>query len=130
MSRIPSKNTKPEMLVRRFLYTHGFRYRLHLKGLPGKPDIVLSKYKTIIFVHGCFWHGHQNCKKSLLPKTRKEWWLNKIETNIQRDKKNINLLVANGWKVEVIWQCELAKNKYKKKLTSLLYHISSLFIVN
>ena len=92
MSRIKGKNTKPEMLVRRFLHAHGYRYRLHDKKLPGKPDIVLPKYKTVIFVHGCFWHGHKNCKYFVVPKTRTEWWLNKINGNIANDAKAIKAL--------------------------------------
>jgi len=92
MSRIKGKNTKPEMLVRKFLHAHGYRYRLHDKKLPGKPDIVLPKYKTVIFVHGCFWHGHNNCKYFVVPKTRTEWWLNKINGNIGNNAKNIKAL--------------------------------------
>ncbi len=91
MSRIKGKNTKPEMLVRKFLHANGFRYRLHVKNLPGKPDIVLPKYKTVIFVHGCFWHGHEHCKYFVVPKTRTDWWLNKINSNITNDAKAIKL---------------------------------------
>jgi len=87
MSRIKGKNTKPEMLVRKFLHANGFRYRLHVKNLPGKPDIVLPKHKTVIFVHGCFWHGHEGCKYYVVPKTKTDWWLNKINGNIENDKK-------------------------------------------
>ena len=87
MSRIKGKDTKPEMLVRRFLHANAFRYKLHDKSLPGKPDIVLPKYKTVIFVHGCFWHGHSNCKYFVVPKTRTDWWLNKINGNISNDTK-------------------------------------------
>ena len=107
MSRIKSKDTKPEILVRKFLFANGFRYRLHVKELPGKPDIVLPKYKTVIFVNGCFWHGHENCKYFVLPKTRTEFWINKINTNISNDKKNINELTKNGWKILVFWECQL-----------------------
>ena len=107
MSRIRSKDTKPEMLVRRFLHKNGFRYRLHVKGLPGKPDIVLTKYKTVIFIHGCFWHGHEGCKYYVVPKTRTEWWVNKIGTNISNDVNAERLLKALGWKVIIIWGCEL-----------------------
>src|SRR5688572_5149831 len=106
MSQIKGKNTKPEMLVRKFLHANGFRYRLHAKNLPGKPDIVLPKYKTVIFVHGCFWHGHKDCKKSVLPKTRKEWWKYKITGNINNDAKAIITLEKLGWKVITIWSCE------------------------
>ena len=92
MSRIKGKNTKPEMLVRKFLHANGYRYRLHDKKLPGKPDIVLPKYKTVIFVHGCFWHGHKDCKYFVVPKTRTEWWLNKINGNIANDVKPLKAL--------------------------------------
>ncbi len=88
MTAIKGKNTKPEMLVRRFLHANGFRYKLHDKSLPGKPDIVLPKYKTVIFVHGCFWHRHEGCKYYVIPKTRTEWWLNKINGNITNDVRN------------------------------------------
>ncbi len=86
MSRIKGRDTKPELLIRRFLHANGFRYKLHDKSLPGKPDIVLPKYKTVIFVHGCFWHGHEGCKYYVVPKTRTESWLNKINGNIANDK--------------------------------------------
>ena len=107
MSRIRSKDTKPEMLVRRFLLSKGYRYRLHSKKLPGKPDIVLSKYKRVIFVHGCFWHGHEGCKYIVIPKTRTEWWQNKINTNAARDKACKIRLIQEGWQVIIIWECEL-----------------------
>ncbi len=99
MSRIKGKNTKPEMLVRRFLYTNRFLYKLHDKSLPGKPDIVLPKYQTAIFVHGCFWHGHEGCKYYVVLKTRTEWWLNKINGNIANDKKAIKALTNEGWEI-------------------------------
>ena len=92
MSRIKGKNTKPEMLVRKYLFAHGFRYRLHSKKLPGKPDIVLPKYKTVIFVHGCCWHWHKDCKYFVVPKTRTDWWLNKINGTIGNDVKAIKAL--------------------------------------
>lgn len=110
MAKISSKDTKPEILARKLLFAEGFRFRKNDKKLPGKPDIVLPKYKTAVFVHGCFWHGHQGCKKSKLPETRKEFWKKKINANIERDKKNIQLLKEAGWNVKVIWQCELEKN--------------------
>lgn len=119
MSRIKSKNTKPEMLVRKFLHAHGFRYRLHVKNLPGKPDIVLPKYQTVIFVHGCFWHGHENCKYFVVPKTRTEWWLNKINGNVANDKKAVRKLTENGWRIIVIFECELKSGKVEITLTQL-----------
>lgn len=102
MSRIRSKDTKPELIVRKFLYSKGFRYRLHDKSWPGKPDLVLRKYKTVIFIHGCFWHGHEGCKFFVVPKTRTEWWLNKINTNISNDLKNWDSFKNGDWKVCVI----------------------------
>lgn len=110
MSRIKGRNTKPEMLVRKFLFSKGFRYRLHVKSLPGKPDIVLPKYKTVIFIHGCFWHGHENCKKFVIPKTRTEFWLEKIKTNISNDMNNAKKLRNYGWKVLIVWECMLDDN--------------------
>ena len=110
MSRIRNKDTKPEILVRKFLFANGFRYRLNDKKLPGKPDIVLPKYKTVIFVNGCFWHGHENCKYFKLPATRTEWWKEKIEGNIKNDRIKHELLIEAGYKVMVVWECEV-KNK-------------------
>ena len=114
MSRIRGKNTKPEMLVRKYLFAHGFRYRLHSKNLPGKPDIVLPKYKTVIFVHGCFWHMHQDCKYFVVPKTRTDWWLNKINGNKANDAKKEQALEQAGWKVLIVWECALKPAKLKK----------------
>lgn len=120
MSRIRSGDTKPEMLVRKFLHANGFRYKLHEKKMPGKPDIVLPKYKTIIFIHGCFWHGHANCKYYVVPKTRTQWWLDKINRNITNDKKAVKALKKEGWRVITIWQCKLKPAKLSKTLSSLL----------
>jgi len=120
MSRIKSKNTKPEIVVRKFLYSNGFRYRLHRKNLPGTPDIVLPKYRTIINVHGCFWHGHNNCKYYILPKTRTEWWAAKIERNKKKDVENSLALQRDNWKIIDIWECELKKEKIDFTLQSLL----------
>ncbi len=124
MSRIKSKNTKPEMLVRQFLHKNGFRYRLHVKDLPGKPDIVLPKYKTVIFIHGCFWHGHEGCKYYVVPKTRTEWWLNKIKGNATNDSKAEALLKEVGWKIIKIWECELKKLLSEKTLAQLLLNLT------
>ena len=110
MSCIKGKNTKPEELVRKFLFANGFRYRKNDKRLPGSPDIVLPKYKTVIFVNGCFWHGHEGCKYFVWPKSNKEFWENKIKANIERDNKKINQLVERGWKVITVWECELKKD--------------------
>lgn len=109
MSRIRCKNTRPELAVRKFLHAAGFRYKLHDKKLPGKPDIVLPKYQTVIFVHGCFWHGHQDCRYFVVPKTRTDWWLNKINGNIEKDAGTAAALRDMGWQVLEIWECELKK---------------------
>ncbi|SMD08354.1 very short patch repair endonuclease [Pedobacter nyackensis] len=126
MSRIRGKDTKPELLVRRFLHAHGFRYRIHLKDLPGKPDIVLRKYKTVIFVHGCFWHGHHNCKYAAIPETRSEWWKAKINGNIIRDNKDSKFLKEQGWNVIILWTCDLMKSTRNKKLLSLIEELLTL----
>lgn len=119
MSQIKSKNTKPEMLVRKFLFSKGFRYRLHVKNLLGKPDIVLPKYKTIIFINGCFWHGHEDCKYYVIPKTRTEWWIDKINGNKQKDGENFLHLSESGWKIVTIFECELKGDKLNKTLIKL-----------
>ena len=124
MSRIRSKDTKPEMLVRKFLHKHGFRYRLHVKSLPGKPDIVLPKYRTVIFIHGCFWHGHQGCKAAALPETRKDWWSDKIEKNITNEQKSEETLRGLDWKIITIWTCNLTKSAIADTLTQLLDSLS------
>jgi DNA mismatch endonuclease (patch repair protein) len=116
MSKISAQETKPEIIVRKFLFSKGFRYLKNSKNIPGKPDIVLPKYKTVIFVHGCFWHGHNHCKASKLPETRKEFWEAKILGNIARDKKKTKELTKLGWKVLIIWQCEIG-NKIKRDKT-------------
>lgn len=120
MSRIKGKNTKPEMLVRKYLHAQGYRYKLHDKTLPGKPDLVLPKYKTVIFIHGCFWHGHNNCKYFTIPKTRTGWWSEKINKNTANDKKAMKLLKKDGWKIITVWECKLKPAKLKQTLTSLI----------
>ena len=107
MSAIKSKNTKPEIKVRKILHSMGYRFRLHRKDLPGSPDIVLPKYKTVIFVHGCFWHRHKNCKYASTPKTRQEFWEAKFRENINRDKLNQENLSSKGWKIIIVWECEI-----------------------
>lgn len=107
MSRIRSSNTSPELALRRALHALGFRFRLHRKDLPGKPDIVLPRYKTVVFVHGCFWHRHAGCKVASTPKTNTAFWEQKFERNTARDERNAALLQALGWKVLVVWECEL-----------------------
>ena len=125
MSRIRSKDTKPEMLVRKFLHSNGFRYRLHDKKLPGKPDLVLRKHNTVIFVHGCFWHGHENCKYFSIPKTRTEWWRNKINRNKQKDRENQADLIERGWKLIVIYECGLKKDRIRETLEQVIAKILS-----
>ena len=107
MAAIKSKNTKPEIKVRKVLHSMGYRFRLHSKNLPGSPDIVLPKYKTVIFVHGCFWHRHENCKYASTPKTRQEFWNKKFTENIKRDKLNQENLSSKGWKIIIVWECEI-----------------------
>ena len=112
MSQIRSKNTKPEILVRKFLFSQGFRYKLYDKTLPGKPDLVFPKYKTVVFIHGCFWHGHKGCKYFVVPKTRTEWWITKINRNKQLDAEHNARLRKMDWKVITIFECKL-KPKYR-----------------
>ena len=119
MSKISGKNTKPEILVRKFLFSKGFRYRINVKTLPGKPDIVLPKYKTVIFINRCFWHGH-NCKKGKLPSSNIDFWKEKISNNKLRDDKNSDLLIKLGWKVIIIWQCEVSKIDNRIKILNKL----------
>ncbi len=120
MSRIKGKDTKPEMLVRKFLHANGFRYKLHDKTLPGKPDIVLPKYKTVIFIHGCFWHGHKNCKYNKIPIRNYKYWFPKISGNAQRDKKNLKVLRKMNWKVLLVWECNLYSKKREQHLDNLI----------
>lgn len=119
MSRIKGKNTKPEILVRKFLFAHGFRYRIHVKNLPGKPDIVLPKYRIVIFIQGCFWHGHEGCKYFVIPQTRTDWWLEKINRNRENDLKNHDLLIKENWRVIVLWECMLRPYLREKTLSCL-----------
>ena len=123
MSRIRGKNTKPEELVRKYLFSQGFRYRKNDARLPGKPDIVLPKYKTVIFVNGCFWHAHEGCKYFVWPKNHADFWKNKIEGNIQRDNRNYRMLDQQGWKIIVVWECELKKKVVEQTLVKLVKEI-------
>jgi len=125
MSRIKGKNTKPELLVRKFLFKNGFRYTLHDKKLPGKPDIVFTKRKIAIFVHGCFWHGHTGCKYFVIPKSRTEWWLNKINGNKNKDLESIMKLEELGWEVIVIWECDLKAGNLQITLDNLLIRLKN-----
>lgn len=109
MSRVRSKDTKPELALRKELFSRGFRYRLHAKGLPGKPDIVFKKYKAVVFVHGCFWHLHSECRDGRIPKSKLDYWKPKLERNKERDVINKQTLTSNGWLVIVVWECEINK---------------------
>ena len=119
MSHIRSKNTKPEKIVRTYLFRQGFRYRKNVTSLPGKPDIVLPKYKTVIFVNGCFWHMHKGCKYFVWPKSNVEFWREKLLRNVERDLVKENKLKELGWNVIVIWECELKKDKFYATMDSV-----------
>lgn len=120
MSGIRGRNTRPEILVRKFLHSAGFRFRLHLKDLPGSPDIVLPKYKACIFVHGCFWHRHLGCRFTTSPATRPEFWARKFAGNQARDTKNVDALQAKGWRVLVVWECGLRSGAAMTEIASWL----------
>lgn len=125
MSKIRGEETIPEIAVRQFLFSKGFRFRKNIKSLSGKPDIVLPKYKTVIFVHECFWHGHKNCNAAKLPETRKAFWKNKIASNVERDKRNYKELKKSGWKVVTVWQCQIKnKNRKEKRLAKVIKEIT------
>lgn len=125
MSRIRGKNTKPEELVRRYLFAQGLRYRKNDARFPGKPDIVLPKYKTVIFVNGCFWHAHDGCKYFIWPKSNVDFWKRKINGNIQRDLRNNQLLSEQGWNVIVIWECQLKKSTFDETMQHLVGQIKN-----
>lgn len=125
MANIPSRNTKPEILVGKYLFSLGFRYRKNVKKLPGKPDFALSKYKVVIFVNGCFWHGHEGCKYFVMAKSNIAFWEAKINYNRNRDNENIFTLTQLGWKVIVIWECELRHGDKEKRLQKLVDEIKS-----
>ena len=128
MAAIHGKDTKPEMVVRKWLWGHGFRYRLNHPRLPGKPDIVMRKYRTCIFVDGCFWHGHEGCKYYTIPKTNTEFWVNKVRRNKERDLKVQHELAAMGWHSITIWECELKPKVREKTLESLAYTLNRIFL--
>jgi DNA mismatch endonuclease, patch repair protein len=122
MSRIRSKNTKPELLVRSLLHRLGYRFRVHVNKLPGKPDIVLKKHKTVIFVHGCFWHRHAGCKDAAKPKSNTEFWMEKLRQNVKRDRRVIRELESLGLRVHIIWECETCNaDGLRKRLLSILH---------
>lgn len=128
MAAIKSKDTKPEMVVRKFLWSRGFRYRVNNPRLPGHPDIVLRKYHTCIFVNGCFWHGHEGCKYYRVPKTNTEFWERKISRNRERDREEQKQLARMGWHCITVWECELKGERREKTLESLEYTLNHIFI--
>ena len=122
MSRIRSNDTTPELAVRSFLFRHGFRFRLHVKSLPGHPDIVLPKYKTVIEVRGCFWHRHPGCRQATTPSTNAEFWQEKFKRNVERDRNTEKLLKELGWNLIVVWECELKKDERLNLLINQIFH--------
>lgn len=124
MSRIKGKKTKPEEVVAKYLFANGFRYRRNVKGLPGTPDIVLKKCRTVIFVNGCFWHCHEGCKWFVLPETNAEFWKKKFDCNRERDKQNYKKLQDDGWNVIIVWECEIRHSDRKMRLETLVEEIT------
>lgn len=122
MAAIKWKDTKPEMIVRKYLFSRGLRFRVQVRKLPGTPDIVLPKYKTAIFVNGCFWHGHEGCKYFRLPKSNVEFWREKIERNIERDRESMQALFDLGWKVIRVWECELRNKANREAILNKIYN--------
>lgn len=125
MSMIKGRDTKPEIIVRKFLFSKGYRYRVNYSKLPGKPDIVLTKQKAAIFVNGCFWHGHEGCKYFVVPKTRTRWWLDKINKTKERDQINYKKLTETNWRIIVVWECEL-KHDSRNRLSSIKEEIEQI----
>lgn len=123
MSRIKAKNTKPEIILRKQLFSRGYRYTLNNSKYPGNPDLILKKHNTAIFVHGCFWHGHSGCKYFVIPQTRREWWIDKIEGTRRRDKNARKELKALGWKVIEVWECEIKPRKLESRIEQLITEI-------
>ncbi len=128
MASIRSKGTKPELLVRRYLFAHGYRYRLNHPHLPGHPDIVMRKYRTVIFVNGCFWHGHEGCKHFVMPKSRTDFWQAKIRRNQARDKEEQQKLANMGWHCITVWECQLKPKVREQTLLSLEYTLNRIFL--
>jgi DNA mismatch endonuclease (patch repair protein) len=120
MSRIRGKDTTPEMVVRSMLHRMGYRFRLHARDLPGRPDIVLPKYRTVIFIHGCFWHRHRGCKNCTTPTNNREFWVNKLERNVERDKAKQGVLLKLGWRVTLVWECETEKPGFAETLERMV----------
>lgn len=131
MSRIRGKDTKPEIRVRSMLHRMGYRFRLHRKDLPGEPDIVLPKYKTVIFVHGCFWHRHKGCKYAYTPKSRVKFWKDKFAETVKRDKQHLKQLKENGWEVFIVWECETKDmDKLKKIINKISKEINGILLLS
>lgn len=128
MAAIKGKGTKPEMIVRKFLWSRGFRYRVNNARLPGHPDLVLRKYRTCIFVNGCFWHGHKNCRYYVIPKTNTDFWIRKITRNIERDRQEQLQLSRMGWHCITVWECELKREKRDETLESLAYTLNHIYL--
>jgi len=120
MSGIGGKNTKPELLVRKALFAAGFRFRLHRKDLPGRPDVVLPGRRVVVFVHGCFWHAHQGCRYAKIPATRREFWEAKLAANVERDRRTREALLSAGWRVLVVWECATRSSGVRERLSELL----------
>ena len=125
MSRIRGKATKPELLVRHWLWSHGYRYRLNVKSVPGKPDIVLRKYRTAIFVNGCFWHGHEGCSLYSVPKSNTDFWIAKVQRNRERDQQEYKALHDAGWQVIVIWECQLKNTFFDDNMRKVEHSLSA-----
>jgi DNA mismatch endonuclease (patch repair protein) len=131
MSRIKGKDTKPELVVRSILHKMGYRFRLHRKDLPGTPDIVLPKYKTVIFLHGCFWHRHKGCKYAYTPKSRVKFWKDKFAETVKRDKQHLKQLKENGWEVFIVWECETKDmDKLKKIINKITQGINGVLLLS
>ena len=128
MAAIKGKGTKPEMIVRKFLWSRGFRYRVNNARLPGHPDLVLRKYRTCIFVNGCFWHGHKNCRYYIIPKTNTDFWIRKITRNIERDRQEQLQLARMGWHRITVWECVLKREKRDETLESLAYTLNHIYL--
>lgn len=128
MASIKGKNTKPEMIIRRYLWHCGFRYRVNNPRLPGHPDIVLHKYRTCVFVNGCFWHGHEGCRHYVVPKTNTDFWVRKIMRNKERDKETQQQLARMGWHCITVWECELKKDRREQTLTSLAFTLNHIYL--
>ena len=128
MAAIKGRDTKPEMIVRKYLWRCGFRYRVNSPRLPGHPDIVLRKYRTCIFVNGCFWHGHEGCRYYVVPKTHTDFWIKKVTRNKERDRREQQQLARMGWHCITVWECELKKNKRERTLSSLAYTLNRIYL--